>query len=401
MRGRSLRPWLVRTHRWVGLSLATLLIVIGLTGSIIAWFVPLDEAVNRDLWRVAPQGRTLSPLDLRERMETRDPKAHVYYIHFPHRPDESFSAYVEAAIDPQTGEEAALDYDEVFANPYTGQWLGQRMWGSFSLDRRDLITQIYFLHYSLVLPEKLGEGFMGWVALIWALDCFVGLALTFPLMRVAASRPTRRGWWSRWGTSWRIKPGASGYRRVFDIHRAVSLWIWAMLLVFAVSGFALNVPDSYASGVKRIAAYEDVEERPDLPRPLVEPKIDWGKAYSLGQRYMERLSREHGFTIERPTALIYRRDKGIYVYRVQSDRDVVNYGMTLVGIDATTGAMIGREIPTGDRAGNTFTSWIMALHMAMVGGLVWKAFITMMGLVVVALSVTGIVIWNRKRQVAN
>jgi hypothetical protein len=43
--------------------------------------------------------------------------------------------------------------------------------------------------------------------------------------------------------------------------------------------------------------------------------------------------------------------------------------MTLVGIDATTGALTGYEIPTGDLAGNSFTSWAMALHMAMVGGM--------------------------------
>ena len=398
--GFALRPWLVRLHRWVGLSLAGLLVIIGLTGCIIAWFVPLDEAVNEDLWRVQPVGEAISPLELRERMEAADPRAHVYYIHFPERPDATFSAYTEGAIDPETGEVFDLDYDEVFANPYTGEGIGERMWGNFSFNREDLITQIYFLHYSLVLPEELGEGFMGWVALIWAFDCFVGLALTFPIMRriqgQGAGKP-RKSWLARWGVAWRFKRNAGSYRRVLDLHRAVSLWVWAMLLVFAVSGFALNIPDTYASGLKSLVSYEDVEEIPDLAEPLVDPAVGWAQAHELGQSYMSTLAAREGFEIERPTALIYRREKGAYFYRVQSDRDVVNYGMTIVGIDATTGALTAYEIPTGHRAGNTFTSWTAALHMAMVGGTPWKIFISFMGLVVAMLSVTGAISWWRKR----
>ncbi len=375
-----------------------LLVVIGLTGAIIAWFEPLDEAVNPDLHFVAPQGERLSPLAIRELLEAGDPRAHVYFIHFPQEANESFYAYVEGKIDPRTGNVADIGYDEVFANPYSGERIGERQWGNFSFNREDLISQIYFLHYSLVLPEALGEGFMGWVAFAWAIDCFVGLYLTFPLLRRRKEfEGKRESFLSRWSKSWRIKARAGKHRRVFDIHRAVSLWIWAMLLVFAVSGFALNIPDTYATGIKSIAAYEDIEETPDLAIPLAQPNVSWEEAYLVGQKYMAEAAANEGFTIEHPTALIYRREKGIYFYKVQSDRDVVDYGMTAVGIDGRTGVLTGVEIPTGDRAGNTFTSWIMALHMAMVGGIAWKIFVSFMGLVVVALTVTGVWIWLNKR----
>ena len=394
-----MRPAFVRLHRWVGLTLAAFLIVIGLTGAIIAWFKPLDEAVNPDLHFVQPQGERLSPLRIREQLEAGDPRAHVYYIHFPDNANEAFHAYVEGKIDPATREPADIGYDEVFANPYSGVRIGERMWGNFSFEREDLISQIYFLHYSLVLPEALGEGFMGWVAFAWAIDCFVGLYLTLPLLRRRAdSAGTREGFMSRWSKSWKIKARAGRHRRVFDIHRAVSLWIWAMLLVFAVSGFALNIPGTYATGIKTIATYEDIEETPDLSTPLDSPAVTWDQAYTLGQQYMTDAAAHEGFKIERPTALIYRREKGIYFYKVQSDRDVVDYGMTSVGIDGQTGALTGVEIPTGHRAGNTFTSWTMALHMAMVGGIAWKIFVSFMGLVVVTLSVTGVWIWLNKRR---
>jgi uncharacterized iron-regulated membrane protein len=394
-----LRPIFVRLHRWVGLTLTLFLVVIGLTGAIIAWFKPLDEAVNPNLHFVQPSGERLPALELRERLEAGDPHAHVYYIHFPDKASESFSAYVEGKIDPTTSAPFDIGYDEVFANPYTGERIGERLWGSFSFHREDLISQIYFLHYSLVLPEQLGEGFMGWVAFIWAIDCFVGVYLTLPLLRRRApGEAAREGFFNRWSKSWKIKARAGTHRRVFDIHRAVSLWVWAMLLVFAVSGFALNIPDTYASGIKAIAHYEDIEETPDLDAPLVQPTVGWQQALVLGRKYMAETAAREGFAIERPTALIYRREKGIYFYRVQSDRDVVDYGMTSVGIDGMTGALAGIEIPTGHRAGNTFTSWTMALHMAMVGGIAWKIFVSLIGLVVVMLSMTGVWIWLNKRR---
>jgi uncharacterized iron-regulated membrane protein len=391
------RKTLLLAHRYVGLTLTLFLMVIGLTGCIIAWFKPLDQSINADLYFVQPHGERLSPLTLRERMEATDANAHVYYLHFPQAPNESFSAYVEGRIDAATGEAADIGYNEVFANPYSGERIGERLWGHFSFNREDLISQIYFLHYSLVLPEKLGEGFMGWVALLWAVDCFVGLYLTLPLLR-RTQHERSEGFFKRWSKSWQIKANAGPSRRVFDIHRAISLWVWGMLLIFAVSGFALNIPDTYASGVKKVLAYDDIEETPDLNAPLSNPAISWQRAYELGQRYMHEAAVREGFTVERPTALIYRREKGAYYYRVQSNRDVVDYGMTMVGIDATTGALTGVEIPTGHRAGNTLTSWMIALHMAMVGGVAWKMFISCMGLVVVALSITGVLLWLRKRR---
>jgi uncharacterized iron-regulated membrane protein len=84
------------------------------------------------------------------------------------------------------------------------------------------------------------------------------------------------------------------------------------------------------------------------------------------------------------------------VYRVHSSRDVVRWGGTRVGIDASTGALTGIEVGTGHRAGNTFTSWIKGLHMAMVFGWPWKIVVTLMGVVVATLALTGVALWGRR-----
>ena len=50
-----------------------------------------------------------------------------------------------------------------------------------------------------------------------------------------------------------------------------------------------------------------------------------------------------------------------------------------------------------ETGGDTIGSWLFALHMAAIWGLPFKVFVGMAGLVVAMLSVTGMVIWARKR----
>jgi len=394
--------FLLRVHRYVGLGLAGFLVIIGLTGSVIVFFPELDRWVNSELITVEPRGKVIDELALRERLQAQDPRSHVYYIHFLNEPTEAFYAYTEGAIDPATGDPFHISYDEVMANPYSGERLGQRHWGDLSFERKDLITFLYFLHYSLVLPEALGETFMGIVALIFAFDCFVGFYLTLPRrVRRNDAESTRLVHFGRflkkWKLSWLVERGAGTNRLVFDWHRASGLWVWPMLLVFATSGVALNLPGAYSAVMSKVLHYVDNDVAPELEEPLVAPAVSWTKAKELGEKYMAEAATAHGFTINRPTALIYRRQKGTYDYRVHSSRDLVRYGATSVMIDATTGALRSVEIPTGHLSGNTATNWLNALHQAMVFGLPYRIFVSAMGLLLTALAATGVLIWWRKR----
>ena len=82
----------------------------------------------------------------------------------------------------------------------------------------------------------------------------------------------------------------------------------------------------------------------------------------------------------------------------RSDRDINNkYAQTEICIDATTGALLGLRLPIGAASGDTLTTWITTLHMAHIWGTPFRIVITLSGIVIVVLSVTGIVIWWRKR----
>ena len=88
-----------------------------------------------------------------------------------------------------------------------------------------------------------------------------------------------------------------------------------------------------------------------------------------------------------------------YVYDTKSSADVQDHGgNTRVVIDANSGAVKQVLLPTGQYSGNTITSWLLALHTANIWGLPYKIFVCVLGLVIVMLSVTGVLIWLKKRQ---
>jgi uncharacterized iron-regulated membrane protein len=105
------------------------------------------------------------------------------------------------------------------------------------------------------------------------------------------------------------------------------------------------------------------------------------------------------FRIDRPVSFALEHERGLYVYNVHSSRDPgENYGGTTLMIDAYSGALFGFKAPTGERDGETVTTWLVALHTANVFGLPYRALVCLCGLTVVLLSITGVVIWLKKRR---
>ena len=62
-----IRRYCVLVHQWAGLAMAMFLIVVGLTGSVLAFRVELDSWLNLKLLTVAPRNALLAPFVLRQK----------------------------------------------------------------------------------------------------------------------------------------------------------------------------------------------------------------------------------------------------------------------------------------------------------------------------------------------
>lgn len=390
-RKASLRGWLAIAHRLVGLTLAAFLMVAGLTGSLLVWNTELDTALNPHWLRTTVSLTSAQPMDaleLRDVVQARHPNALAARVSLTQEPGHAMVFLLR----PLPGK-APLENDQVFVDPYSGQILGERRWGDITQTWRNLMPFLYRLHYSLALGT-VGTWLLGLASLLWMLDSVVGFALTLP----PSAKSTQRPWLGRWARAWKLEMH-SRWRATFDLHRAGGLWLWLALFVLAWSSFALNLPQWHDPMVRAFSKQQPGTT--DLPRraqPLRQPTLEWRTAHLQAQNLMQEQASLHGFSVFGESSLAYDPVRGLYRYDVRSSLDVMDRGgSTRLFLDGETGTLVATWLPTGAAGGDTFITWMSNLHMANVGGITYKLVITLAGLGVAMLNITGVLIWLRKR----
>lgn len=407
-----MRHFLIHLHRYAGLLLAPFLVIVGLTGSLLAFHDELDYWLNPALLgAVAPDSmNAISAFDLftiHEQIEQREPKAQIDMIRLRHEAGKAYHFILRPRIDPETGQPFELPYTELYINPYTSEPTGTRTWGEASLAKENIMPFLFRLHYSLAMPEHLlmfGVYTLGIAALLWFFDCFTGLYLTLPPGKksfnptdVQSSHLQQHShhFWRRWKPAWQIKASRFNY----DLHRASGLWLWPMLLVMAWSSVAFNLHIIYQPTMSALLNKRNLDAAfPTLENPVETPRVNMRTAWGLGRSIIDAAAEQQGFTVEHETFLLLDRERGMYFYHVKTDQEAGGkYGETIAALDADTGALKLLITLNDDSVGDVIHRWIVWLHTARVFGLPMQILICMTGLIVAALSITGIVIWRRKR----
>jgi len=398
------RQTAVRIHRWLGLIIAGFLLSAGMTGAVLAWSDELEGLINPGLFKVDPVAGSQAmqdPLQLLPLVQARYPATEILRV--PLAQSRERALIFGLTLQQKDGEPV---YEQVFVDPYRGQILGSRHWGDIRQGVKNLMPFVYRFHYSLALGP-LASTVFGIVAVLWTLDCFAGVYLTFPAPQRKAARQdapsagsTRKSWLRRWLVSWKIRATGGGYKLMFDLHRATSLWLWAMLWVLAWSSVSFNLPQVYTPVMKALFASQTEPAASHLPaRAIAQAKPDWFAARAQGRKLMGLLAQKHGFTILEEDSIRYDPRTAQYSYSVRSSRDVSQrWGSTQVFFDGQSGIYRGMWLPSGVASGDTIQSWLTSLHMAALGGVAFKSFISLVGLATAMLSVTGLVIWWKKRK---
>lgn len=398
-----IRHFALLLHRYAGLYMAFFLVVAGLTGSILALDDEIYVWLNPPITIIPQSGPQLDEFTLRERAEAMQPQGKINSLSFTRKADQAYTVNFEPRVDPNTGSAYALTFNQLSLNPYTGAEIARETSPSdiWPVNRKNLLMLVVRLHYQLALPGSIGTWLFGIAALIWTFDCFVGAYLTFPLSIRQSAKVPQRNWLSRWKIAWLVKWRASAMRINFDLHRAGGLWIWAMLLVMAWTGVGFNLGEQvYMPVMTRAFNLTDLAggiSRSTMPLP--ESALDWRKARQTGQQLMAEQAKRNGFAVLHEVSLSFQADKSVFYYAVKSDLDMTDAGGgTAVYFDASTGQLLKLVLPSGQFTGNTIHNWLYALHMATLWGLPYKFFLSLVGLMVAMLSVTGVIIYFKKRR---
>lgn len=374
----NLRDKLVRFHRYVGLAMAGYLVIAGLTGSVLVFDREIDRALNADLLVVSPSTQTLPVGALINQALTYAPDAAITMISLPETTTDSLVVHVR---------QMALAKDKtpftaIYVDPGNGMVLGARDAEQGAISRRGIVRFLYILHYSLH-GGGIARLLLGFVALAWFVDCFVGAWLTLP-----RGRP----FWRKWAMSWRIKRDAGSYRRTLDLHRAGGLWLWGMLASIAFSGAFLNLKSILFNPLLQVASWAESTPLEKLPASggRASPRIDYATAYGLADREASKRG-----AAGRLSYLWFGEDWNIYEagYLPASPAGVVSR----MYLDGSTGDIIQSTPFAQALPGDKLAALQLPLHSGRIAGMPGRLLICLSGLVVAMLSITGVYIWWKKR----
>lgn len=397
-------------HRWVGLFLAGFLVMAGFTGAVLSWDHELDDWLNADLLHTPGKGELKTPLELAAVVQAADRRVEISYMTLGLREGEAASFLVRPLLDQGTGKPHVLDYNTVFVDPVTGAITGHRDSKSVALSWRNLMPWLRNLHESLLSPtfagsNRWGYWFMGGLALLWLADSFWALVLTLPVKRKPAqakaeSAKPGKSWWQRWLPSWRIRWGSGAYKLNFDLHRAGGLWIWGVIVVVAFTSFSLNLyrevfyPVMSQVSTTTPGPYETLKPAPF--GSFIEPRISFAEAIEIARREAPKLG------IATPAGGIwYGGDFPFYnisFFDPDNEAGAMGMGLSNVYVSSETGELLGSYRPWHGTAADVFVQLQLPLHSGRILGTFGRVLMSFVGVMVAMLSITGVVIWWRKRR---
>lgn len=357
MRSRKLRQVAFTLHQYIGLVVGLLLIIVGLTGSLLVFQHEIDQfLVQRQFGQVIPQQQRVSiesVLNTVKAAYSDRPALKLNSID-THSENNVYKVRFFATDDKRT---------EVFVNSYTGKILGDRIWDNA------LIGVTYKLHYAL-LAGRTGEIIVGIAALLLLILSITGIIL-----------------WSGWRkliSGFRIKWRSHPKRVNFDIHKVAGI-ITAVFLAFtAFTGFCWNFYDVAEPAIYAITL------TPNAAKPVSVPVADKSP---LGISQIKQTADAALPGVETTFINLGRKpEDAIAVYKKRS-QELNEYGDSAVYLDRYSGKILklqdGLNLSLGDKVLNSFSP----LHYGTFGGLSTRILYIFVGLSPLILAITGYALW--------
>lgn len=367
------KAWL-QVHLWLGLVLGAWLALIGITGSVLVFWVEIDQALNPQLFRVTvpevPTARR-APLErvLATALRERPAGWQGGSIAFPEEADGAFvvSYYGEQ---PTPAPEQAVSLN-VAIDPYSGEAFGRRtFYHAWNPPQHCFIGFFFKLHYELFFGD-VGVIAVGVVTVLLIVSALTGLILWWPLD-------------GKWRRALTIKRGAGAARLNHDLHQFSGFWLWLVLAALLVSGLYFNLPDPFKWLVERFS--------PLTPEPVARAS---GPAAGGLEITLRNLSPGRVRWLTLPNAETGLME-ACYAEVPELKPWVVDN--RCVTFDPATGHAVQVRDPSRGTGGDTFMQWQWPLHSGQAFGWTGRILVFLCGLACPLLFVTGVIRWLQKRR---
>jgi|APMI01.1.fsa_nt_gi uncharacterized iron-regulated membrane protein len=365
---RARRLWL-DVHLYVGLVVGGLFALLGLSGSVLVFYLGVDEALNPATQVSRAALDAPSPDAVLARVQTLYPEHDgPWRIEMPLAADDALR--VRYYNPPETAGRGFAPL-MLSLDPHSLQVTSGRLWGDYA------VTWLYDLHYTLLLG-KTGTTLVGIAGLVLLLSLFSGLYLWWPSRARlwAALRPVlRRG----------------AVRKTYDLHVLSGAYGFVVLAVLALTGSVLALPNEAAGVVQAFSplrpSFRAVARLPEeagaAPIPLAEAvRIARGRFPGAELRWIETPG---------------HAGKPIAVRFHQAFEPGRRFPRSQVWVHPFSGVILAVRDPLENSGGDTFMDWMHPLHNGEALGFGGRLLVCAAGLLPALAFVTGWLRWRHKQ----
>jgi uncharacterized iron-regulated membrane protein len=366
------RPWYKvwrDIHLYLGLTIGAVFVLAGLTGSLLVFYVELDEVLNPELHVTEQQ--TQQPLQSYEAIYQALKQAHsersgAWRLEIPRNSQAMLMARYYKAKEKEHVHFAPL---MAWVNPYTGEVVSSRFWGDY------VMTWIYDLHYELLL-DKTGKIIMGIIGIFLLVSVVIGVYL----------------WWPKSGkfkSALTFKAKASKERFHYDLHNVSGIYSLVFLGLLLISGAILELPDYFNPLLNKLSPLHKGDDFQSTVPHTGQTRITVDEAVKLAaQNYPNAKLR----WIETPS-----NAEDSYNFRFyQKGEPSQRFPKSIVWVDQYNGKVLAKRDPAEQSSGDVFLSWMHPLHSGEIAGMTGRVIVVISGFIPAILFYTGFVRWRQK-----
>jgi uncharacterized iron-regulated membrane protein len=363
-RARRVFMWL---HRWLGLSVGAVFVLIGITGSFNVFYREIDAVLNTALYAPGGPECSVTVAEVLRAAAAADSTPITSVI----APDRTWPVWVVTHAHASDDIRHPVLWTTMI-DPSNGKVLGRRDY------THSFAFTIYRLHSTLLLADWWGKELVGVIGAGLLISCLSGLYL----------------WWPRLGLLWRsisVRKGVSPLRLWIELHQTAGFWALLPFIMISVTGFGLVYPGA----VRPIVGL--LSPATPYPSPTIEQEPVTGTALPAERIIELARAAKPG----RDITLLNPPSRGRNSWRVlirPPGADPALRSRGAIWLDPWTGEVVHDRTPDVMSMGDRYMTEQIWLHNGATFGFLGRLLVFASGFVPLILFVTGFLIWRNKRR---
>lgn len=365
--GRLRRLWL-DVHLWIGVGLLVAFVPLAISGALLVWHDPLDKALHPERFEISGPEASLALADYAAKAAAElGDRGVISQLRLPQEPGDPVVATGRLKGPP--GANGRPRNLTLWLDPPTGKVLA-------SADTSQSFVQVmHRLHGSLMIPE-IGRKVVGWLGWAMFVSCVTGLWL----------------WWPRNNAVLKALRWRRGPSKLFNLHHMVGFWICIPLAVLSLTGVYISFPQTsralFGVAEPQAPTAKGGQRGPGGPGGRFAPPIDNPKL-TLEAASAAALATNPGAQLVGISLPTRGKEPA---WRVQLKPQGAKDPVTVQVADAT-----GKAKPDRGATRDPISRLMRNVHDGVGMGIVWQVIIFLGGIAPVLLSLTGVVMWLRRR----